>query len=268
MFRIFSNRGGKKNPSTLDRHGRGVEKAQRKKKEKEKKKEGRMVIFWKPAKAAGHEVRRTLATRRAELARWLASQRRCPTERRRISVPRNVERACRRRLFSLLSYPRSPLPLRVRDMWRFPKRFLEDDGWIVGGDHVARIVVKNASLPCASNIVRSLLWGLVHPTDWKGSRSFKSLSKDLYFFYEERGFRFTLIHGCTSFAPNFCQVAMMKRIFRMIIFFWIYSVIIIMKAWAYVSMNSTKWMTTSWEAWFSEILSIFLSRGVNFFGEK
>lgn len=144
MFRIFSNRGGKKNPSILDRHGRGVEKAQRKKKEKEKKKEGRMVIFWKPAKAAGHEVRRTLATRRAELARWLASQRRCPTERRRISVPRNVERACRRRLFSLLSYPRSPLPLRVRDMWRFPKRFLEDDGWIVGGDHVARIVVKNA----------------------------------------------------------------------------------------------------------------------------
>lgn len=93
MFRIFSNRGGKKNPSILDRHGRGVEKAQRKKKEKEKKKEGRMVIFWKPAKAAGHEVRRTLATRRAELARRLASQRRCPTERRRISVPRNVERA-------------------------------------------------------------------------------------------------------------------------------------------------------------------------------
>lgn len=112
-------------------------------------------------------------------------------------------------------------------MWRFPKRFLEDDGWIVGGDHVARIVVKNASLLCASNIVRSLLRGLVHPTDRKGSRSFKIFPKILYLFYEEREFRFTLIHGCTSFVPNFCQVAMMKRINRMITFFWIYSVIII-----------------------------------------
>lgn len=142
-------------------------------------------------------------------------------------------------------------------MWRFPKRFLKDDGWIVGGDHVARIVVKNASLLCASNIVRSLLRGLVHPTDRKGSRSFKIFPKILYLFYEEREFRFTLIHGCTSFVPNFCQVAMMKRTNRMITFFWIYYYYYYYESMSvcfdeFNKVDDNKF----WEAWFSEILSV------------
>lgn len=140
MFRIFSNRGGKKNPSTLDGHGRGVEKTQRKKKEKEKKMEGRVVIFWKAAKAAGHEVRRALATRRAELARRLASQRRCPTERRRISVPRNVERAS--------SSPSIPPSFRIRARLSCSATCdaFQKDFWKMTGESLAAITQRESWL--------------------------------------------------------------------------------------------------------------------------